>query len=361
MESDLRARTITGCLLGTAYGDALGLPYEGVSAPRARRLLGAPDRFRLLAGRGMLSDDTEHSVMVALALNESVFEPRHFARRMAAHMRLWFLALPAGLGMATLKSGLKLCVGFPPHRSGVFSAGNGPAMRAPLLGVVATDTEHLQELVAANTLLTHSDPKAVAGATAVALAAFIGVNALATSRDALAEQFLALANETIKEGGDTLLPLLKQAADSALAGHTTAAFAASIGLEKGISGYVEHTVPVCIHAWLEYRFALCGAVRATIELGGDADTTAAIVGGICGVLTAREDLTQFDAFELERIVDWPWSPGRIRMLAEALARAHASGTPQQTPRPLWLMRLPRNLVFLLIVLGHGLRRLLPPY
>lgn len=37
---------IIGCILGTAVGDALGLPYEGVSPQRARRLLGPPDRYR---------------------------------------------------------------------------------------------------------------------------------------------------------------------------------------------------------------------------------------------------------------------------------------------------------------------------
>ncbi|MEP2308217.1 ADP-ribosylglycohydrolase family protein, partial [Rhodopirellula bahusiensis] len=34
---------IVGCLFGTAVGDALGLPYEGVSPQRAERLLGPAD------------------------------------------------------------------------------------------------------------------------------------------------------------------------------------------------------------------------------------------------------------------------------------------------------------------------------
>ncbi|MGB7325235.1 MAG: ADP-ribosylglycohydrolase family protein, partial [Rubripirellula sp.] len=55
---------IIGCILGTAVGDALGLPYEGVSAKRAPRLLGPPDRNRFFLGRGMISDDTEHTCMV---------------------------------------------------------------------------------------------------------------------------------------------------------------------------------------------------------------------------------------------------------------------------------------------------------
>ncbi len=37
---------IVGCILGTALGDALGLPYEGVSAVQGARLLGPPERHR---------------------------------------------------------------------------------------------------------------------------------------------------------------------------------------------------------------------------------------------------------------------------------------------------------------------------
>lgn len=66
---------ITGCLLGTAVGDAIGLPYEGLTRQRAARLLGAPDRHRLLFGRGMVSDDTEHTCMVAQALIVSGGDP----------------------------------------------------------------------------------------------------------------------------------------------------------------------------------------------------------------------------------------------------------------------------------------------
>lgn len=58
---------LAGSLLGAAVGDALGLPYEGLSPRRAARLLGPPDRHRLLGGRGMVSDDAEHACMTAFA------------------------------------------------------------------------------------------------------------------------------------------------------------------------------------------------------------------------------------------------------------------------------------------------------
>ncbi|HET6883416.1 MAG TPA: ADP-ribosylglycohydrolase family protein [Pirellulales bacterium] len=50
----LSQRALVGSLLGMAVGDALGLPYEGLSPRRAARLLGPPTRYRLLFGRGIV-------------------------------------------------------------------------------------------------------------------------------------------------------------------------------------------------------------------------------------------------------------------------------------------------------------------
>jgi len=61
-------KAIIGCILGTAVGDTLGLPYEGLSAARAQRLLGSPERHRFFLRRGMISDDTEYTCMVAQSL-----------------------------------------------------------------------------------------------------------------------------------------------------------------------------------------------------------------------------------------------------------------------------------------------------
>ena len=97
----MNRHAIIGCILGTAVGDALGLPYEGVSRQRAPRLLGRPTRHRFCFGRGMVSDDTEHTCMVAQSLIESGDDVDEFIRRVARRLRWWMLALPAGAGKAT--------------------------------------------------------------------------------------------------------------------------------------------------------------------------------------------------------------------------------------------------------------------
>ncbi|HET6423428.1 MAG TPA: ADP-ribosylglycohydrolase family protein, partial [Planctomycetaceae bacterium] len=126
----MTSQSVIGCLLGTAVGDALGLAYEGLPRQRAAKLLGPPDRFRLFGRWGLVSDDTEHACLVAQSVIASGCNPQQFERQLARRLRSWFLMLPAGIGLATLKACLKLCIGLSPSRSGVRSAGNGAAMRA---------------------------------------------------------------------------------------------------------------------------------------------------------------------------------------------------------------------------------------
>src|SRR6185436_13260095 len=142
---------------------ALGLPYEGVSRRRAQRLLGSPEQHRFLFGHGMVSDDTEHTYMIAQSLMVAPQDVEAFAMDFAARLRWWLLGVPAGIGRATLRAILKLWVGFGPHRSGVFSAGNGPAMRSAILGVAIQDRDRLLTFNRLAARIIHTDPKAEQG------------------------------------------------------------------------------------------------------------------------------------------------------------------------------------------------------
>ena len=160
---------LAGVLLGTAVGDALGLPAEGLSPSRRRRMMPGPWRHRFLLGRGMISDDTEHALFVAQSLLKHPDNAVAFQRGLAWHLRWWFAGLPAGIGLATARACIKLWLGVPPTRSGVFSAGNGPAMRSALIGAYfQNDPRAIDEFVLASTQLTHTDPRAATAALAVA-------------------------------------------------------------------------------------------------------------------------------------------------------------------------------------------------
>ena len=79
---------IVGSILGTAIGDALGLAYEGVSRSRVPKLFGDPSQYHLVLGaRGMVSDDTEHTCMVAQALIGSGDNPDRFIQGLGWRFR----------------------------------------------------------------------------------------------------------------------------------------------------------------------------------------------------------------------------------------------------------------------------------
>ena len=344
-------KALRGTLTGTAVGDALGLARESLSRERQARLFGPNISHNFIFGRGMVSDDTEHACMTATALIESRGEPEKFSRALARRLRWWLAALPAGVGLATLKSTVKLWCGFPPAKSGFFSAGNGPAMRAPVIGVFCgNDLRKMRELVSASTRMTHSDPKAEYGAFAAALAA-----SMSSQEDpglvAPLEYYEALKS-ILGENAIELLELVKKAAESAAADESARDFAKKLGLARGITGYMYHTVPVVIQVWLRHQTDYEGGISEIIKCGGDTDTTAAVLGGIIGAGAGLEGIP-------ERwragILDWPWSAAYINELAAAVS---AGGSVPQ--RPFFLVPL-RNIIFMSIILFHGFRRLLPPY
>jgi ADP-ribosylglycohydrolase len=349
-------RGIVGCLLGTAVGDALGLPCEGLSCKRQKKLCPQLDGHHFILGRGMISDDTEHSCMTAQALIVSAGEPDLFSQNLAWRLRWWLLSFPPAIGLATLRALFKLWGGFPPSKSGVFSAGNGPAMRSAILGVCyGDDLPRLRELVKVSARITHTDPKAELAALAVATASHMSFSGKATPQEFLAT-FRNALGEDAEQAGE-FPDLLNRVARSAAQGESTESFAESLGLKAGVSGYSYHTVPVALQAWLRQPDDFYAVLHA-IRCGGDTDTVGAIVGGIIGARVGKEGIPpQW----LERIWDWPRSTTWIEQVGERLARVCTTGIPQQAVSlPVWALCL-RSIGFTAVVLGHGLRRLFPPY
>jgi ADP-ribosylglycohydrolase len=269
-------------------------------------------------------------------------------------MRWWLLGLPAGIGFATLRAILKLWLGFPPSRSGVFSAGNGPAMRSAVLGAAVHDIVRLAQLVRANTEITHSDPRAFVGALAIALAARQSAQGDCDARRLVQDLMLVSDGPAAEE----CCALVELARESVERGESTLEFAAHLGCANGVTGYVFHTLPVAVHAWLSYPTDFARAVEAAVRCGGDTDTVAAIVGGIVGARTRQSGIP---ASWLDGLCEWPNSVARMRELARATVEAVECGSPRSPPSVFPPSILARNAVFTLIVLAHVGRRALPPY
>lgn len=343
---------ILGCLLGTAVGDAVGLRREGLTPRRATKLYGDDLSPKLFAGFGVCSDDTEHTVMVARSLAIANRDPEAFERIMASQLKRWFLAAPAGVGLATLRACLKLLVGFGPGRSGVFSAGNGPAMRSALIGVASRSDAECEELVRRSTRITHTDPKAEEGALVVARAAGL------TARGKPVDPSGFLCDEAERVNGPELRERLAAAHRALRDGLSPAEFADSQGWTMGVNGYVNETVPAALYCWVSSPNDYRQSVTEAVLLGGDTDSIAAITGAIAGANLGHAAIpTEW----VDGLTEWPRNVKWMEQAAVVLAE-NLTGPQYTDPPPMhWLATLPRNAVFATVVLGMGFRRLLPPY
>lgn len=353
--STTNKKRIQGALAGLAVGDALGLPAEGLSRGVIRRLGWNRWRHRLILGRGMLSDDTEHALYTARCLIQADGDANRFAACLGWRLRWWLAGLPAGIGMATGRAIFKLWLGFPPRSSGVWSAGNGPAMRSPIIGAAcAADRERMAALVAGSTRITHRDPKALTGAMAVAIGAAFGVShgceLSKTSREKLFREWRDLA--PLDEAWGELLEAMEASLGE---GASVEAFADRIGETEGVSGYIYHTVPVALYAWLRHYGDFARALTSVLDLGGDTDTVGAITGALAGASSGVEGIPNE---WIDGIVDYPRSASLIRASGEALA-AWSEGRECSMPGYPVVAVFPRNLFFLAVVLTHGFMRLLP--
>jgi ADP-ribosylglycohydrolase len=283
----------TGCLLGLALGDALGAPVEAYPPEEARRYVAlltehtAPDRGPGGRAFGQVTDDTQLARELLLSIAEQGgFDPVAFAGRLLEFVASGRLV---GGGPATLAAARQLAQGRAWHDAGVPApyAGNGAAMRAGPLGLLYhRDPRHLTRVVVDQARVTHHDPRATAGAVAIAWAV-----AIASRREAIhAAEFLAeisAAVEPVDTGFATTIHDLRFWVG--LAPTEAATAFAERGLEPeahtgwhGISSFVVSSVCWSLYAFLRAPERFLDAVRVAIEVGGDTDTLAAMTGAISG-------------------------------------------------------------------------------
>lgn len=338
---------LAGALLGIALGDALGLPTEGMSARAIARRFGRVDRFHLLGRTGFVSDDTEQSALVAQSLIRAPADVDHCVRLFRRSLLGWFLRLPWGLGLATLRACLRMLCGL--KRTGVSSAGNGAAMRAAVIGAFLHDQpDQRRAYTTAISQVTHVDDRAVQGAVYVAEVAAAAVHASSADAETLVgchDAARAVIDEPVL--GDAL----DRARDLATGGVPVPEAAQTVGT----TGYVVHSVPFGAYCFMRFGDHPLEALSEIVAAGGDTDTVGAMVGGWVGALHGEAGLP---ADLLTRIHDGPFGPTHLRALAMGLARV-AKGELAEPPPYSVVGAMARNLLLYPVVLAHGFRRLLP--
>ena len=305
---DLAGR-IDGALTAYACGDALGLPWESPPDATAPAPSGQIEQLPAREGwpRGATSDDTALTLLVAhhLADRDGDGDPAAFLADLAGQE-------PAvrGLGPTTTAAIERFRRGGkaadPPGR-----ATNGAAMRALPIGWVLPhdQADRRRQVTIAMSRATHADPAALVAACVIAACASWALEGASPS------MLLAAAAEEAREAAQPVTT------DARLAEMLTQVSAGTWQPPaNGISVDPYETVTAVL--WSATRAtSLRSALVGAVQLGGDTDTVAALVGGLMGCkLTAGQVRAELSWHQL---VVLPEPGSAIAETAAALATTRA--------------------------------------
>jgi ADP-ribosyl-[dinitrogen reductase] hydrolase len=264
---DATPQHIRAGIVTYAAGDALGVPWEGSTPDEVRweALEALPARGDW--PRGATSDDTAQLLLVAEYLVEAngQVDERDFLARLAK-------ALPTmrGAGPTTRAAVRRFLATGEPHATEGSSI--GAAMRALPFGwaTPVTAAAHRRELTGRLSRTTHGAPEAIISACVVAEMAAWAIEQHPV--DAVVAAGLREAEDLARQYAvhpATVQPL-RRAASGDWPSNTA---------EPTLDALA--TVASVLHVLREAK-DLATALKRAVALGGDTDTTAAIVGGILG-------------------------------------------------------------------------------
>lgn len=286
-----------GALLGTAVGDALGMPVEGWSAEKIDAKFGEITNMkRGRAPKGTYTDDTQ--MMIAVA--ESLIENKGFDGGAMAKKFLEHFTPERGYGRGTRKALANLRNGktWKKAGEGIYgegSFGNGAVMRIAPVGVRYYATvERLREVAEQSAMITHAHPVGMDGAAvqayAIALALVYGLqkNPRNGWRAEMIEALIKFAKtEKMKDVLENTRELFRKEAEREL-----------VIQELGHASLVFRSVPTAIFSFLvSENFE--DAVIYAVNLGGDTDTIGAMTGAIAGAHWKEEAIPEPWKEELE--------------------------------------------------------------
>jgi ADP-ribosylglycohydrolase len=294
----------TGCLLGAAIGDAMGMPGEGTPADLWRAECSFRRAYRghpndALAP-GQYTDDTQLMLLVAELLAERVFSLEKYADRLRALYRSGTFRFPDGSVVAAC---LHMIDGSVPERSGVNSTTSGCIPSGIPFALALQDPVEIRETVARVCSVTHTNPAAIAGCTGTAMLIH---HTLAGSPDGLDLAWGEVSREDVLLGEKIRHALYLQEE--------------GIGLEHAIRLIgndlsVYQTIPLAFFLMARYPDA-AELLSLVGHVGGNTDT----IGLICGAyLGARYGRNVLPSHLVEGLEDH----GRIEAVAGRLLEVSA--------------------------------------
>lgn len=280
-----RRDRVLGGLVGLAVGDALGVPVE--HEPRAYREADPVLDMRAggvwLTERGLWSDDTS----LALCLAESIvlrgFDPEDAGRRSLAWLdegRWTARGAAFGIGGSTYRALTHIRSGMPAVMAGGRGEndnGNGSLMRILPASIWLSKLPEPARFraIAAFSAYTHAHPRSLLGCW---------LHCLVVSR-LLEGDMPCAAVEAAVEEARLVLPTLPRQVAAEAASYSRILDRPLSELKRDEvrgSGYVVHCLEAalyCLVTTSDYK----ACVLAAVNLGEDADTTAAVAGGLAAL------------------------------------------------------------------------------
>ena len=275
-----REQRAVGCLLGLACGDALGRPVEFQSSTAIADQYGRVDQMYGNGTHGQpagtVTDDTDLAVALARSLAETGgFDAADAADRYVA----WYESDPFDVGLMTSEAIRERRDGTEPTEAGQVvwerrseggNAGNGSLMRCAPLAVAIGDDTARAEAAAADSRITHADPRCVESCVAFLTA----LDRLLEGADTERAVDAALSTAADRDAPRAVRTALANATDEHAAQLET-------------SGYVVHTLETALYDAVAAPDAE-EAIVSAVSRGGDTDTLGAVCGAAAGARFGAE-------------------------------------------------------------------------
>lgn len=288
-------------LLGLRVGDAFGshFEFEHVDWHRPRR---AFESRELPDPIWRYTDDTQMASSIYTTLRQySEIRSNKLAESFIQHFDI---SRGYGLGVEQMLIDCQAGEDWSMIASGMFdgqgSFGNGSSMRvAPVGAYFSDDFETVVENARRSSIVTHQHPDAIAGAIAVALAAAQTTRFRIEQVKPDGTQYWGTIIRYTPDGTlkDGLVKAVNLPPDV-----TTEKAARTLGCGWNVSAV--DTVPFVLWCAITHLDNFEEALWQTISVGGDADTTGAIVGGIIGAYGGNEGIPDSWLKRCEQLPSW---------------------------------------------------------
>lgn len=290
-----------GCLIGSAIGDAMGMPASFMSPEKIKRIYGRidgflpPDKEQIPHGNlaeGKITDDTEESLIISEVLIQAgKFDQTLFIEKMKHWAINGDMLNSTIIGPSTRRFLEAIINDADPRETGKIGDTNGGAMRVAPIGIFYHgDVPKTIQAALESGEVSHGSKPGLASTVAIAAAISTAVAGNCTPGEVL-EAALQGAEAGEQVGFDIPAPsvaarihLAKRIVDEHQ-GESVDALSYRLYQVIGASMKSYESIPLSLGVFYAAAGRFEDGLLAAINTGDDADTNGAIVGALCGAFS----------------------------------------------------------------------------